>query len=107
MQDKLENLRAKLPRQTPIFLIIIGLIVVSVVIVLLFAFRDPRTEEEKQIDELTYDVTDIDETLSDTLSSAVNNDPNKDYQTNFSETKYFNLTAEALCSTLHISCANK
>ena len=104
MQDKLKNL--KLPRQTPLILIGVGLLFVSVITVLLLSPKDPRTEEEKLADELSFDVTEETETIPDSISSTINNNPHKDYQTDLTETKYFGLTAQEFCSSLHTSCTN-
>lgn len=101
MQNEFQNNKPRIPRW--IFFAIFIFIIVIVAIILLWP-KDPTIKEEQEIDAATYDITDLDETLSDTLSASVENSPHKDYQTELEETKHFGLTPNELCAKLSVSC---
>lgn len=102
MQEK----TPRLPRWLPIALVIFGILVISAIVILLLSSKDQLTQEEKEIDAKTYDITDLDETLTDSFAAAAEKNPNKDYQTEISETKFSDLTAKEFCSTQKFSCSN-
>lgn len=94
--------RPKLPRWITFTLITVVVLIIISAIILLLSPKNDKTQEE--IDKLSYDVTELEESLTESLSSAIKNNPYKDYQTKLSSTTFVDLTANQFCLTSNFSC---
>ncbi|MBR3320150.1 hypothetical protein IKG20_02495 [Candidatus Saccharibacteria bacterium] len=101
-----DNPRTKLPLRFIIPLIIFGILIISVVVIFILSPKDQPSEEETEFDTNVYDVTDLDETMSDSFANATKSNPYNEYETTISETKFSDLTAQEFCTSQNLSCSN-
>ena len=94
--------RPKLPRWILIVSIAVIVMIIVSVVILLLSPKGNKTQEE--IDNLSYDITELEETLTEKLSTAAQNNPHKDYQTKLMATTFADLTANSFCLASNFSC---
>ena len=97
--SRLASLKERLPRWFPLALIALVILIVSAVILLLLS-----NNNDKELIDNSYDVYELEETLSDKLTEEVKNNPHKDYQTELPYTSFVELTAEEFCLTSNFEC---
>ncbi len=102
----MQGTHQKLPRWLLLATIAFGVIILLAIVILKKGTPAPLSYEEQEFQNNAHDITETPETLSDSLISAIQHNPYKDYQTSSSETKFSNLTARELCSRANLTCSD-
>lgn len=98
------NLKGRLPRWAPLALIaLLVFIICSAILLLLSANKE--VSSDKELIKNSYDITELEETLSKELLAKVESNPHKDYQTELSFTSFVELTANEFCLTSNFDCS--